>query len=255
MTATIYLEEAGSGPPLVLLHGWGLHGGVWERSARELAGRYRVIRPDLPGFGRSAPHEGVWSAPSLAGRLAAALPRGAVWIGWSLGGLLALAAAPSASPARLVLVGSTPRFVQGEGWPHALAASVLEGFAEELERDYRATLLRFLALQARGSERAREELRGLREILFAHGEPAPAALRGGLSILRESDLRPALSKIEVPVLVLHGERDMLVPVAAAAAMAEQLPGGRLALIPGAGHAPFLSHPDLFHGAIRSFLDE
>ncbi|MGE0080714.1 MAG: pimeloyl-ACP methyl ester esterase BioH [Thiohalomonadaceae bacterium] len=253
---TIHIDITGNGPPVVLIHGWGLHGGVWARTAQALAGSHEVWRVDLPGFGASAPLAGRYTAQTLAEAVAARVPAGAVWAGWSLGGLVVLAAAHmGASVSRLVLVGATPRFVQAPDWPHAMAGEVLAGFAAELAADWRATVLRFLALQARGSERAREELRALRETVFARGEPATAALSGGLDVLRDTDLRAALGHVTLPALVIHGSRDVLVPVQAAVETTAALHRARLALIEGAGHAPFLSHPDAFERELLAFLHD
>lgn len=255
-SAPLYCETAGQGPDLVLVHGWGLHGGVWDSAAAVLAERFRVTRVDLPGHGRSPLPAGTYTLDGLAAAVAAVAPPGATWIGWSLGGLVSLAAAAAgAAPRRLVLVATTPRFVQAADWPHAMAPEVLAGFAADLARDYRATLLRFLALQSRGSERAREELKDLRGRLFAHGEPRPEALEGGLAVLRDSDLRPVLPQISVPTLWLHGARDNLSPAAAAAAAAGMMPRGSATVLPGAGHAPFLSHPGAFCAAIEDFLHD
>lgn len=251
---SLYLEQQGSGPEMVLLHGWGLHGGVWAPVREALAAHFHLTVVDLPGFGRSDP-PAEFSLPALAAAVGAEVPAGAVWLGWSLGGLVAQqAAADGVAMNGLILTASTPRFVTAADWSEAMEAEVLDGFAAELATDYRATLQRFLALQARGSERAREELRGLRGQLFDHGEPAAEALAGGLELLRASDLRPQLVGIEIPTLWLHGERDTLVPPAAAEAAAAAMPRAESVCIPGAGHAPFLSHPEPFVEAVKAFLE-
>lgn len=250
----VYVETLGQGPDLVLLHGWGLHGGVWQAVAQALAPRYRLHLVDLPGHGRSGGLPD-YTLDAMAAAVAAAVPDGAGWIGWSLGGRVALAAAAQGKAiARLVLVGTTPKFTRGDDWPHAMAAAELQQFADALRGDWEGTLQRFLAIQARGSQRAREELRLLREGLFAHGAPQPPALAGGLDILRSADLRATLPAIRQPALVLHGSRDTLAPPAAAEYLAAHLPHARLALIDGAGHAPFLSHPDAFLAELEAFLD-
>ena len=152
---------------------------------------------------------------------------------------------------RLILIGSNPCFRQGPDWPHAMPDAELRQFAEALSHDSRATLQRFIALQSRGSSTGRDELRRLRETLFAHGEPDPLALAGALSILREGDLRPQLPAIRQATLILHGSRDTLAPLAAAQYTAEQIPNARLGVVEGAGHAPFISHPEVI---IQLLLD-
>ncbi len=132
---------------------------------------------------------------------------------------------------------------------------MLAGFADSLERDYRKTLNQFLAIQAMGSERARDEIRVLRERLFDHGEPVLAALRGALSILQTADLRSSLPDIHHEALLVAGERDTLMPKAAAEKSVALMPHAQLALIEGAGHAPFISHPEPFLKSIRQFIHE
>ncbi|QKT03296.1 pimeloyl-ACP methyl ester esterase BioH [Ectothiorhodospiraceae bacterium 2226] len=244
--------------PLVLLHGWGMHPGFLAPLGATLPER-AVAALALPGHGPRAAEpvqDGAGAAllSNWAQDAAAQAPRGADWLGWSLGGMVALAVAAAAPDAvrRLVLVASNPRFVSADDWPHAVAPAVLEAFAAELAQDHRATLLRFLALQARG---ARADVRDLRVALDAAPTPAPGALRAGLSILRGADLRGLLPRVRQPVLLIGGERDTLAPPAALEAVAAALPDARLRLLRGAGHAPFVSNPEQVSAWIREFLDE
>jgi pimeloyl-[acyl-carrier protein] methyl ester esterase len=255
---TLYIETQGQGPDLVLLHGWGLHGGIWEGIAPPLARDFTLHRVDLPGHGRSANLAGDYTLEAVAEAVLAAVPTQAHWLGWSLGGRVAMQAALLA-PARiskLIAVAASPRFLAepGSHWP-GVEPQVLEGFARGLEQDYRKTLQQFLAIQALGSERAKQEIRLLREGLFAHGEPALAALRGALGILQSADLREQLPAIHCPTLFLAGERDTLMPVEAAQLSAQMIPHARLEVVAGAGHAPFISHPDIFLHHVRQFLYE
>ncbi len=251
---SLYIEQHGNGPDLVLLHGWGLHGGLFAPVVTPLTEHFRLHLVDLPGHGRSPMPSGDYTLEHIAEAIAHEVPPGTSWLGWSLGGRIALKAAGIGSPIdKLILVGANPCFAQKPDWPHAMPEAELAQFADSLRDNYRTTLQRFLAVQSRGSERTREELRKLRESLFAHGEPDPAALAGGLEILRSADLRPLLTDIQQHTLVLHGERDTLTPLAAAEYTAAQLPHSKLHVIEGAGHAPFISHPELFTHAIVEFL--
>ncbi|MGB8409051.1 MAG: alpha/beta fold hydrolase, partial [Gallionella sp.] len=176
--------------------------------------------------------------------------------GWSLGGQIALrwASLKPQQVSRLVMLASTPCFARQAGWKHALSPEILEEFAADLEHDYVQTLRRFLSLQIRGSDRERETLAELREALFSRGEPDPDALHAGLGILRRSDQRSTLPDVKQPVLVVAGERDTLIPLQASQYLASNTPNGRLAVIGGAAHAPFLSHPEEFAGHLVDFLN-
>ncbi len=237
---------------VVFLHGWGLHGGIWSETAPAFQG----LTPDLPGYGARA-SVAPYTAETLADALAVTLPDGAVVCGWSLGGMvaLALAARYPEKVARLVLLATNPVFASRPDWPHGLAPEVLAEFARALSQDYKATLLRFLSLQARGGEQARAVIERLRASVFESGEPNADVLAAGLDLLRDVDLRGVVEQVRCPVLVVHGLYDLLCPVGAARWLAEHLPHARLALHAHAAHAPFLSHPAWFAAELREFLHE
>jgi pimeloyl-[acyl-carrier protein] methyl ester esterase len=252
----LHVESHGSGRPLVMLHGWGMHGGIWDGVAPLLAQHFRVHTVDLPGYGAS-PLPAQYDLDSVVQQLMERFTEPAAVCGWSLGGQLALrwAQLQPTQVERLVLVASTPSFVQRSDWQWGMAAHVLLEFSQALAQHYQGTLKRFMALQMRGSEAERELLAELRGRLFSRGNPDAAALHAGLEILRDTDLRPMLPQLGQPALVIAGERDQLVPAGASAYLAQQLPQARLVSVRGAAHAPFLSHPQIFTQQITSFLHE
>jgi pimeloyl-[acyl-carrier protein] methyl ester esterase len=244
---TLHYDRQGHGPELVLLHGWGLHGGIWGNLPASLARDYQVTTPDLPGHGRSGLGRGPLTLEAMTDNIAKIVAMPAIWLGWSLGGFVALDAAlrHSTCVAGLVLVGATPKFVQSPDWSAGMPRDVLAGFVDSLRHDYRSTLNRFLSLQAGTDEAGRALIKGLRRVLFAHGEPKTEALTAGLSILENCDLRTRLAEIRVPTLVIHGTQDRLVPPAAGEFLAEHIRGARFVSMAGMGHAPFLSQPEAF----------
>ena len=231
----IHIESVGAGPPLLLLHGFGLHGGLFAPILPALALGHRVHVADLPGHGHSAP---------------------LTILGWSMGGAIALhwAASQPGRIAQLALVCTTPSFVVRDGWPHAMTAATLAKFGDELTVAYKLTLQRFLTLQVQGSEQGRVTLARLRHELFARGDPSPAALAESLALLARIDLRDEVRAVRARCLVVTGNRDTLAPAAAGAWLANALPDARLVEIDGAAHAPFLSHRDLFLAALADFID-
>ncbi|HKA42263.1 MAG TPA: pimeloyl-ACP methyl ester esterase BioH [Burkholderiales bacterium] len=241
---------------VVLLHGWGITSGIWKDLAAPLATQYRVHAWELPGYGAS-PACSPYTLDAMVGVLAQAAPERCQVVGWSLGGLVALAWARAApqQAMRLALIAATPCFTQRADWPQAVEADVLTTFARDLARNRRRTLQRFASLQARGDSKAAEVTRRLRAALAAGDEADAGALDGGLEILLETDLRQELASITQQALVVHGDRDELVPLAAAGYLARRLPAARLVVLHGAAHAPFLSQPRATAAVLREFLDD
>ena len=244
MSGSLPVDVVGKGPPLVLLHGWAMHGGIFAPLVERLRDRYTLHVVDLPGHGNSRDCDVPLQLQSCVDAVAAVVPA-APWCGWSLGGLIALHAAatrPARVPA-LAMLCASPRFVRGDDWKYGVSAEIFRDFAAGLRSDYRGTLDRFVALEAFGSEHAKEEIRTLRDGLFERCEPAASVLAEGLELLETSDLRDALPGLQVPSLWLAGRRDRLVDPRAMRDAAELAPGSTLHVVEHAGHAPFLTHAD------------
>jgi pimeloyl-[acyl-carrier protein] methyl ester esterase len=244
---------------LVLLHGWGMNSGVWNALAPEFSADFRLHPIELPGHGAAA-FDPSWQAlEDWADAALAAAPEQAVWLGWSLGAMVAMQAALQTRAHKaerimaLILAAATPRFVQAADWRVAMAESTFARFHAGLLENPTQTLQRFLALQVRGSEDQRETLRRLRAGIATRPQPRQDALVSGLTLLREEDLRARLADIRQPTLWLFGERDTLVPADVAERVRLLMPGARCELIGGAGHAPLLSHGRQSQAAISSFL--
>lgn len=252
----LFHEVRGQGPALVLLHGWAMHAGIFAPLVQRLEAFFTLHLVDLPGHGRSRDAGLPLTLDHAAQAVAEVVPGQALWLGWSLGGLVALhAAATRPENVRgLVMVAANPRFVRSDDWPQGMDASVFRNFASDLQRDYRGTLDRFLMLEAQGSEKMREELRLLRAEAFAHGEPHTDVLCDGLGLLEDSDLRAALSGLAIPSLWIAGRRDRLVAPAAMQAAADDAPRASFHLVSSGGHAPFLTQADEVADAVRSFAE-
>lgn len=239
--------EAGSGSPLVLLHGWGMSSAVFNEALLELSDEFRVLAPDLPGHGSSTAASD-YSLEALADDLLewlAGLDLSDIrLLGWSLGGQIALRLAAGAEQrlSRLLLVSTTPRFVADAEWPNGLPDGQVRIMARGLRRRFAATLDDFFAQQFGADELSDQRRQLLQQVAPAVWPPQPEAALAALETLRRSDLRDRLAALVVPTLVLHGEQDAIIPPAAGRYLAGQLPQARLQILPGLGHAPFLSRP-------------
>lgn len=252
----LYIEGTGNGPPLVLLHGWAMHGGIFSLLVERLRERYRLYVVDLPGHGRSRDSTVPLAPEACVEAIAARVPR-APWCGWSLGGLVALHAAATrrgAVPA-LAMLCASPRFVRGDGWKYGMSPEIFRDFASGLRDDYRGTLDRFIALEAFGSDDARGELRTLRAEVFSRGDPAAHVLADGLDLLETADMRDVLPGLAVPSLWIAGRRDRLVDPRAMRAAADAAPAAEFTVVEHGGHAPFLTHAGEVAALLDGFLRE
>ncbi|MDH5833326.1 pimeloyl-ACP methyl ester esterase BioH [Luteimonas kalidii] len=247
----MHITTRGAGPDLVLLHGWAMHSGVFEALAQQLEARWTLHLVDLPGHGHGRDSALPLALEPVVEALVARVPH-ALWAGWSLGGLFALHAAATRphAVAGLAMLCASPRFVRGEDWRLGMSPEIFRGFALGLRSDWRATLDRFIALEAFGSDDARHEMRVLREEVFARGQPAAHVLADGLELLETTDLRPVLPTLAMPTLWLAGRRDRLVDPRAMREAAAQVPRAEVVVVEHAGHAPFLTHA----GAVAAALD-
>lgn len=262
----IEIESVGRGRDLALIHGWGIGPSAWTALLPLLTPHLRVHLVALPGYGAARhPPSALPSAPDFcasAESLVNSLPAGCTLCGWSLGALLALQAvvqeAPAASPrsAGLILCAATPAFTQRADWAHAQPPALLESFRQALASDAAGTLQRFIALQGQGDSQARANSRRLAQALIADGLPDAATLLRGLDWLGAVDLRARLTDLapKLPTLIVHGENDPLMPLAAAHWLKRTLPQSQLEIFAGAAHAPFINDPERFARLIFDFCD-
>jgi pimeloyl-[acyl-carrier protein] methyl ester esterase len=255
IAANVHIESIGTGPNLILLHGWGLHSAVWQPLIKKLSQKFTLHLVDLPGMGFSRPIE-PYHLHALTEKISEMLPPNADVVGWSLGGQVAMRMALDFPHVvrRLVLVGATPCFVNKKDWDLGMAAETFSGFAGNVNADYHKTMAQFLTLQCMGADDARSTVKLLRKKFAERPIPSSQALQKALHILLDTDLRTEVELIRKPTLLIHGDRDTLAPLQAAHWMMQHLPAGYLRVMAGASHAPFLSHPTQFVDALNQFLE-
>lgn len=236
--------------PTIFVHGWGLHSGIWQTMLTEFA---HSVAVDLSGFGDNRRVVEPYSIAALATDLLEHVPGPINLVGWSLGGLVAMQAALQAPERvqRLVLVASSPCFQQQSDWP-GIKPEVLSQFQSQLVTAHHETLERFLAIQAMGSDTARQDVRQLRSLLASKPEPELLALQGGLNILQKVDWRESFTQLTMPVSVILGRLDALVPVAIADWYRAQ-PNCQVDILRKASHAPFISHREEFVSILKQRL--
>ncbi len=210
--------------PRVLLHGWAQDASCWRGIARQ-----HDLCLTLPGHGgqQDLPAE-MWTSYCYQ-----QLPRKpGLLIGWSLGAMIALRLA-ARHPDRvraLLLLAATPKFVQGKGWLHGTDQESFHAFEQGINQQPTKTIRRFTTMMQHG-----EKPSLLRRSDYAPQRATPQGLRTGLALLRDWDLRDTLEFVQCPVLLIHGQHDVVVPVSAAKVLAKSLKHAQLHVVDG-GHA-------------------
>lgn len=240
---------------LYFLHGWGMHSAVWQPICAALGDAFNIRLIDLPGYGNKQQIPiNEYSLESISEQIISEIDQPGVFIGWSLGGLVAqyIALHRPALCQALVGVATSPCFSADEDWP-AIEPSVLDNFAKMLQRNPNKTIERFIAIQSLGSERPKQDIKSLLELLAQTPNANLAALNGGLAILKQADLRTQIKQIQCPTLRIYGRLDSLVPAKAIPLITQYQPNSQNQLINKAAHAPFISHQSEFLAALYDFI--
>jgi pimeloyl-ACP methyl ester carboxylesterase len=213
-------DQDGSGPPVVLIHGFPVNRTMWRPQVAALRDRFTVVTPDLRGFGESDVPTGTVTMDTYAADVLQLLDalghQRFVLGGLSMGGYVAfriVAAAPTRVRALII-------------------ADPLVGATTKAQRPQVAEAVRQIT-----------------------GTPQAQSLTAALAAIAERpDSRPLLPSIAVPTLVVVGEEDTVTPPAESQAMASAVPHARLATIPAAGHLSNLEVPEAFNRVVRGFLE-
>ncbi len=254
--------------PVVLIHGWGLNSAVWQpfidNLPVEFTNVFDIITVDLPGFGINIDKElSPYSLANICQYITNSITQPAIYLGWSLGGLVATEMALSYPDKviALITVASSPRFLEegikqdnsnGKPWL-GLKAKVLDAFYQQLQVDTRKTISGFLKIQAMGSPHIRQDIKQITKLVFQHEMANKTTLDQSLRLLENSDFRPQLQDISQPFLRLYGDADNLVPKAVIEKIAKLAPHSDQHIFKQASHAPFISHADDFKKTLSNWL--
>ncbi|WP_077488058.1 alpha/beta fold hydrolase [Sinomonas mesophila] len=260
----LYFEDHGSGQPVVLIHGFPLDGQAWDsQHLALLEAGYRVVTYDRRGFGRSDhPSEG-FDYDTLSDDLAALLDhldlREAVLVGFSMGGgevVRYLSRHGSERVAKAVLIGSvTPYLLQADDNPEGVPGDVFEGIKDAIRADRYGFFEQFFANflntdQLLGNRVSEGAVLGHKVKAFRASALATLAVVD----IWGTDFRADLPKVEVPLFLIHGAEDRIVPIAASSARIPGLvEGANLVVIDGGPHNICATHADEVNDALLGFL--
>ncbi len=253
----VFVQDLGAGPPLVLVHGFALNSRSWEYQAGAFArAGFRVVAPDLRGFGWSDKPLGPYTYDAFAGDVAAVLEaldlRGVTLLGHSLGGAIALhtAAVHPGRIAKLVLAAAAaPVGARRPDYHYGPPPSALQPFIDLLARDRPAALAAF----------ARTFFHTAVSPPFAQWfqdlnlEAAPWASLAAFALLRDTDLRADLPRVRVPTLVVQGLDDQVTLKALTGdRLATGIAGARYVTYPDCGHGVWYDQRDRFNRDVLAF---
>jgi len=254
--------------PVVFIHGWGLNSAVWQpfidNLSDEFTNVFYIITVDLPGFGSNVNKElNSYSLANVCQYIDNSITQPAIYLGWSLGGLVAteMALCYPEKVRALITVASSPRFLEEvvkqehttqQTWP-GLKAKVLDAFHQQLQVDTKKTISGFLKIQAMGSPHIRQDIKQITQLVFQHQMANKATLDQSLMLLESSDFREQLQDITQPFLRLYGDADSLVPKAVIEQIAKLSENSDQHVFKQASHAPFISHVDDFKQVLSNWL--
>jgi 3-oxoadipate enol-lactonase len=248
---TVNAAQSGKGPPLVLLHSLLSDRASFDRVVSKLSRSFRVIVPELPGFGRSKAVDGNLAA--IADRIAEAVKDAAageepIVLGNGYGGFVALEMAirhPGIA-AKFIFADCGAAFSESgrEAFRNMAAACKAKGLSA-------ITDVAMRRLFSPEFQAGHPDLMADRRAAFLKTDPQ--VFQAACRALAELDLRPELAKVRTPALVLVGEHDEATPPPMSRELAAGLPQARLTVIPGCAHVPQLQAPEIFLAAIGRFL--
>jgi pimeloyl-ACP methyl ester carboxylesterase len=245
-------DDEGLGVPLVFLHGFPLERSVWHKQMEALRSSYRIIAPDLSGLGESEATAGPVSMDTYAADVRAVLTKlttaKAVLIGHSMGGYVALAFARRFPQLLRGLVLVSTR----AGPDSADAAAGRRAMAEKVKADGVHVAVEAVAPKMLAARNLDPRMAGEVRALMASAKPA-GVIAALLGMAERPDARPHLAALAMPVLVVTGADDTLIPPAESEAITQAIPGAQLNVIPHAGHLVAFEQPDAFNRILTEWL--
>jgi pimeloyl-ACP methyl ester carboxylesterase len=256
----IAIDDRGAGRPLVLLHGVGASRGVWRRVAPRLSADRRVLAPDLPGFGGSSPAGPGFNLDAAAAVLVDALADRAGepfdLVGNSLGGAVALALADLRPEFVRSLVLSAPAGFSAQPWPVAFAAGRLIEPAITVRRVLGTPLAALPAARRAllwGSVADPERMATADAVSMLQAARGSTRIGAAVSAVLREDLGDQLRELDVPLGVIWGKHDRVVPAATLDRIRALRPDAVVETLDRAGHVPQLERPIAFVNALRRIL--
>jgi len=245
----------GRGEPLLMIHGWGVNSKIWISLVDELKLFATVYVVDLPGMGGSRSIS-PYTLNNIAKEIKANVSiKKCNILGWSLGGQVAmyLAIKMPEFVEKLILISTTPCFVEKKDWPYGVNKQFFLNFEIEAKKNLNDTLMKFFLIQTRGINDSKKMMRFLKNEFIELRDENKSGMHSALNVLKETDLRNDVKKINKHTLIITGDKDRLTNIKASIWLNETIKGAKLKEIKGANHIPFLSHKETMTVSVKKFL--
>lgn len=245
----------GRGEPLLMLHGWGVNSEIWTSLVDELKLFVTVYVVDLPGMGGSTLIS-PYTLDNIAKEIKANVPiKKCNILGWSLGGQVAmyLAIKMPEFVEKLILMSTTPCFVEKIDWPYGVNKQFFLNFEIEAKKNLNDSLMKFFLIQTRGINDSKKMMKFLKKEFIELRDENKSGMQSALNVLKEADLRNDVKKIDKLTLIITGDKDRLTSTKASVWLYETIKGATLKEIKGANHMPFISHKETMTASVKKFL--
>ncbi|QTM69045.1 pimeloyl-ACP methyl ester esterase BioH [Buchnera aphidicola (Hormaphis cornu)] len=239
---------------LILIHGWGLNSKIWNLLLNYITDDFKCYIIDLPGSGINK-HWKCKNIENTVKTLHYYMPNNAVWLGWSMGSLIAKHLALSFPKAikAIISICSSPCFIKKSSWP-GIKKDTLSKFYTELSKNYTKTIKSFLKFQTLITEPSinRALLTHQCNKILSDSKPEQSTLKNNFKFILNSDYRQSLLNLKIPLLRIYGTLDSLVPIQIAEILDIMYPNSYSYIIKKSAHMPFLSHPKLLASILLRF---
>ena len=245
----------GRGVPLLMIHGWGVNSEIWVSLVDELKLFASVYLIDLPGMGGSSSIS-PYTLDNIAKEIKANVPiKKFNILGWSLGGQVAMSLAIRMPEfvEKLILMSTTPCFVEKKDWPYGVNKQIFLNFEMEAQQNLNNTLMKFFLIQTRDINDSKNVMRFLKNTFIEIRDDNNSGMQSALNVLKETDLRNEVKKIDKPTLIITGDKDRLTSLKASIWLYEKIKRAKLKEIKGANHMPFISHKETMTESVKKFL--